>query len=374
MIYLDNAAAAPPSKNVIDHFASVAFELFPNQEAIHSAGYAVRKKLDQISKNFAGLIDSKNKSSVFWVNSGTEGLNCVFAHPFFAKGNIVTTLSEHAALLESVKSFKETEVRIVNLRADGQIDTDHFLSLLDENTTAIAIHHVQSETGVIQDLVSLRILIDGKAPKAKFVVDTVQAIGKVYIPWNEARIDFCFIAGHKIGCPSGGAVVYRDTAKIFSTYFTMIRSERHAVSRPEPSAVSTLNFALEDVITNFSINQQNAEALNDQLRTGLASIKLPAGSVTLSVATKKASPYIIHCTIPGFQAAVLLRFLAAAKVMVSSGSACEAETKEPSRALTAMGFDKAKAYSGLRISLWTQTTKEDIKTLLSALQQAINDY
>ena len=58
MIYLDNAAAAPPSKNVIDHFASVAFELFPNQEALHSAGYAVRKKLDQISKNFAGLIDS----------------------------------------------------------------------------------------------------------------------------------------------------------------------------------------------------------------------------------------------------------------------------------------------------------------------------
>jgi len=374
MVYLDNAAAAPPNKKVVELFQTAAFELYPNQEAIHSAGYDIRKKIDATSKEFASCIDSKSKASVLWVNSGTEGLNCVFTHHRFDLGNIITTEAEHAALAQSIKSLKHVEVRIVRLGSDGRIDLDHFTSLLDDKTTAVAVHHVQSETGVVQDLISLRKEMDIKAPNAKFVVDTVQSVGKVYIPWNEAGIDFCFVAGHKIGCPCGGAVVYRDKNMTYSSHFSSLRSVRHSISRPEPVSVFLLSKALNLVINKQDENVERARNLSEKLRKGLAEIKLPSGSISITVDEVNASPFIVHFCIPGFQSAVLLRFLAVAGVMVSSGSACEAETKDPSKALIAMGFDRAKAFSAMRVSTWTQTTEEDVDEMLEALQTAINDY
>lgn len=374
MVYLDNAAASSPNKDVVSYFSQVVGEVFSNQEAIHSAAYDVRKRLKAAEVDCATLITNDKKTGVQWVNSGTEGITTVLTHPCFSKGNIVTTRAEHAALSEAIGRTK-AEVRVVQLTDDGGIDLDHFSSLVDSNTVAVAIHMIQSETGRVQDLVALRKIIDTSQSKALFVIDTVQAVGKIVIPWKKAGIDICFAAGHKIGVPFGAAVLYNEKKTRLKSFFVKLRGDEHSLSRPEPAVVLAFVEGLKLAVQGMKDNVDRALILSEKLRSDLQNVVLPNGDkISLTLESNKTSPFIVHCTVPGFQAAVLVRFLGMKGVMISSGSACEAETPDPSRTLTAMGMDRAKAFSGLRISLWVDSNDDDIDTFLEKFKAVINEY
>jgi cysteine desulfurase len=174
-IYLDNAAAAAPEKAVIDFFASAAMSCYANQEAIHQQAYAVRQKLEAAENDLAAALTGDSSAKVIWGNSGTDLFN-LFSHAtMLHKGNIVTTL-EHPALQAALKRTG-TELRIVPL-LNGKVDLEELGRLADRNTVLVAIHHVQSETGVVQDLPGIRKVINGCAPQALFFSDTIQSAGK----------------------------------------------------------------------------------------------------------------------------------------------------------------------------------------------------
>ena len=78
--------------------------------------------------------------------------------------------------------------------------------------------------------------------------------------------------------------------------------------------------------------------------------------------------------VPGHQGGVLVRMLSEEGVMVSSGSACASETDTPSPALTALGFRKKEAWSGLRISFDNSSRPEEVKFLLSSLESVLKKY
>ena len=50
------------------------------------------------------------------------------------------------------------------------------------------------------------------------------------------------------------------------------------------------------------------------------------------------------------------------------------ETRDPSPALTALGYNRNDAYAGLRISLGFQSTENDVKILLSSLEKVLKKY
>ena len=105
------------------------------------------------------------------------------------------------------------------------------------------------------------------------------------------------------------------------------------------------------------------------LREGCLQLKLKP-----TIPPQYASPWILHVTAPGYQGGVLVRMLSEEGVCVSSGSACASETKKPSPALTALGFRKADAFSGLRFSFDRNTTMEEAKKMLSSLEKVLKNY
>ena len=58
------------------------------------------------------------------------------------------------------------------------------------------------------------------------------------------------------------------------------------------------------------------------------------------------------------------------RVMASTGSACHADSEEPSAILTALGIAHDKALGAVRLSLGRGTTKEDIAVAAQALVEA----
>lgn len=379
--YLDNAAATPPSPEVLDFFKKSALTVYANQEAVHGAAYSVRQLLDQAAGNLVKSVTNSSNGNVFWCDSGTEGLNLVMKHPAFKIGNIVTTRSEHPALAEAISALRfklsqksDVEIREVEQDKNGKIDLSHLEELLDDKTSLLASHYVQSETGVIQDLRGIRKIMNLKAPNALFLVDSVQAIGKISIPWEQAKIDFIFISGHKIGVPFGGAVIFRNNKHKFGNYLMNFRTKHHSVARAEPSAALTLTEGVIQAVKDVDNGLKKTTELNKYARKKLSEINLKSGKIEFTTDIENSSPYILHFMIPGFQAAVLVRMLSKKEIMVASGSACMAETPPPSSTLIAMGFSRENAYSALRISFWRENTIKDIDKLASELQKIIDNY
>ena len=59
------------------------------------------------------------------------------------------------------------------------------------------------------------------------------------------------------------------------------------------------------------------------------------------------------------------------KIAVSRGSACNANTVEPSHVLTAMGFSNDTALASFRVSLSKETTRSDIELAILNIKEAI---
>ena len=107
----------------------------------------------------------------------------------------------------------------------------------------------------------------------------------------------------------------------------------------------------------------------------MAGLPLPGGARSFcTVPAEAASPFILHLTLPGVQSGVVVRMLSEEDVMVAAGSACASETRTPSAALTALGFSRELAYSGLRISFGFDTSPEDVKKMAEALKTVLKNY
>ena len=64
----------------------------------------------------------------------------------------------------------------------------------------------------------------------------------------------------------------------------------------------------------------------------------------------------------------------AKNIILSSGSACESESRDPSRILTALKYSRSDAFSGLRLSFGAENTLDEAEIFLQELKAVIADY
>ena len=373
-VYLDHAAASPPSEHALDLFRQYATSCFANQEAIHQAAYLVRRQLaEHEERMLAAWCGPAHDALVQWTDSGTASLQNLLRYPMFAAGDVVTTAAEHAALTAAI-GWLGIPVKIVRL-CRGLVDLDHLAELLTPATRLVAIHHVQSEIGAVQDLCAIRRVIDANAPQAWFLADTIQSAGKLELPWAAARLDAAVISGYKVGVPGGGAIVFRDRgdkSEKLSAFFHRLRGEEHRISRPNPSLCLTLAQIMAESAPRLTDDRQRIAELHRDLRQELR--RRWDDKIKFVVDETAVSPYILHFLVPGYQGAVLVRMMSEQRVFIASGSACNAETRTPSPALLAAGVGAKNAFAGIRLSFSPATTAADLARFLDAFDICLKNY
>ena len=91
--------------------------------------------------------------------------------------------------------------------------------------------------------------------------------------------------------------------------------------------------------------------------------------------TTETSPFIAHLLLKnGIQGAIISRALSAYGIITAPGSACDAETKEPSAALRWMKIPKQELWSALRISFSPLNGEEGIHALTGKLAEILEQY
>ena len=374
-IYLDNAAAMWADAEMVKRFALYSEEYFPNPEAEHAAGRDCRNEITMAAERLSRSLTGGDDYTVFWTSSATEAMNLAFSFSEMFEGTLITSNSEHPSFEKPFNNIKNCEIRKIKIKKNGTFDLDDLEAKLDETVSAVSLHHVQNETGAIQDLIAVREIINRKAPRAILIADTVQAIGKIDIPWQQANINLAFIGGHKLGLPTGGAIIYRMPDKrqndIFSRHLTALRNAEHAIGRVDPPVAITLADAVEDAERKKKTRFDKISYLNSLLRKNLLDSDIDAKFL---LSENISSPYIASLILLPYQGQVLVRMLSEQGVMVSEGSACEAASKDVSAALRAMGVSVKDAFSVLRVSFGFQSDESDVNVFITVLKDVLRDY
>jgi cysteine desulfurase len=85
----------------------------------------------------------------------------------------------------------------------------------------------------------------------------------------------------------------------------------------------------------------------------------------------QSSPHILSVSFPDTDGEMMLFRLNSQGVAVSMGSACTAESVEPSHVLLAMGLPRDLIHGTIRISMGYPTTIEDINIFLEILPDVV---
>jgi cysteine desulfurase len=356
-IYLDANATTPVLPQAREAALAAMAEDFGNPSSIHSTGLKARALMDGVRVRARRVLGADGGQLLF-LSGATEGiqtavlsaLGALRARPVKPE-LLLYGATEHKAVPEAIKHWNallglNLQVLPIPVGRDGR----HDLAWLRENAPRaglVATMAANNETGVISDLDGIAGALHRSG--ALWMVDGVQALGKLPLRLAERGIDYAPFSGHKLYAPKGIGLLYVREGAPFTPLLAGGGQEGALRSGTENmsgiAALGAVLAALEqgtqfrDAATLAAYRDQLAGALQ-QAFPGLVFNAPPALCL----------PTTLNFAVPGISSKVLLDLFDAAELRVSGGSACSASKAQPSYVLEAMGLPAWQAASAVRLS------------------------
>ena len=369
MIYFDNAATTRPNGECLKKAEKYLYNDYFNPSALYAEGYSVQLALREARKNIIENIADSERFDLLFTSCGTEADNtAIFGGA--KRGNVVTTAGEHSAVYACMNELKQrgTEVRLAALNADGSVNADSLLSLVDEKTSLVSVIHVSNETGAVNDVARLAAAVKKKNKYTLFHSDGVQAYGK--IPFRlTCDIDMYSVSAHKIGGIKGcGALIKRKNLIIKPYIFGGGQENGLRSGTENVFGIKVFEYAAEARYAHIADDFKKAEALRALLKSRLDK------SLFTEISGENCSPYILTVGADGLRGETILHEANDNGLIIGTGSACASnEKKRYSRTILACGVGERLADGILRLSLCADNTEKEVLTAAEILNRIVKN-
>ena len=372
-IYLDYQATTPLDRRVLDRMMPFFLEKFGNPGSVtHAYGREAEAAVETARAEVASLIGAEPREIVF-TSGATESNNLAIKgaarfHRAQGKDHVITALTEHKCVLESVKAVESEGVRVTWLPVDGSglVDPRALEAAIDERTALVSIMAANNEVGVLQPLAELGALCRAKG--VLFHSDAAQAVGKVPVDVDAMNIDLLSISGHKIYGPKGVGALYvrrRPRARL-SPLFDGGGQERGLRSGTLPTPLC-VGLGAAATLARDELREESQRLLSLRRRL-LDGIRGRFPGVRLNGDGEQRLPGNLNLSFPGAPALELMA--ACPSLALSTGSACTATEIEPSHVLKALGLSEDLAGATLRLGLGRYTTEAEVDFAAETLAAA----
>ncbi|WP_422014286.1 aminotransferase class V-fold PLP-dependent enzyme [Roseateles sp.] len=356
-IYLDANATTPVLPQAREAALAAMAEDFGNPSSIHSTGLKARAMMDGVRARARRVLGAGGGRLLF-VSGATEGIQTAVLSALSALRDAVLKpelllygATEHKAVPEAIKHWNallglNLPVLAIPVGRDGR----HDLAWLREHAPRaglVCTMAANNETGVISDLDGIAAALAGSP--ALWLVDGVQALGKLPLRLAERRIAYAPFSGHKLYAPKGIGLLYVRDGAPFTPLLAGGGQEGALRSGTENmSGIAALGAVLAALEDGHSFRSHaTLVAYRDRL-AGALQQAFPG--LVFNAEPDLCLPTTLNFAVPGVSAKLLLDLFDAAELRVSGGSACSAAKAQPSYVLEAMGLPAWQTASAVRLS------------------------
>lgn len=365
--YLDNAATTMVNPEVIETITKAMAEHWANPSSLYTPGAHSELALNKARADVARTLGA-TAGEVYFTGCGSEGNNLAILGAARTRKwgkRIVCTGFEHPSVALPMQRLAQEgyDVQFVAPEADGHLNVDKMLELVDKNTILVAAMQVNNETGTAVDVARLAAGVKARNDRTAVHVDGVQAWMRV--PVRLANIDSYSVSGHKIHAPKGiGALYLRKGYHIEPPY---LGGGQEKGMRPGTENLPyAIGMAKAATLLSRTLPQRHKTLveLNTRLREGLKQFP----EITLN-SPEDAVPEVLNFSLNVIRSETMLHHLETMGVYVSSGSACSKGAA--SHTLTAMGLEPRRIDTAIRASFCADNTPEDVDALLEGLKTGL---
>ena len=373
-IYMDSHATTPLDPRVLEAMMPYLTNHFGNAaSSTHLFGEQAKDAVDTARRQVADLIGCSGEEIIF-TSGATESDNLAakgVAYQYKDRGNhIITSTVEHHAVLDSCQALEEVGFNVTYLPVDkyGLVYPQQVEDAITDQTILISLIYVNGEVGTINPITGVGEIAEKYG--ILFHSDATQGIGKIESEVDKLKIDLMSFTAHKMYGPKGiGALYVRKKAPPIQLYPLL-----HGGGQENNIRSGTLNVpgivgfgaACELCKQEMAEEAKQITALREQLYHGLSK---RTDLIHLNGHPTKRVPGNLNLSFEFVESQSILSGLN--EIALSSGSACNSDSVEPSYVLRAMGVKDELALGAIRFGLGRHNTKAEVDTVVECVAAQI---
>jgi len=370
MKYFDYAATTPMSDEAIQAFTEAARLAFGNANSLHDIGCRSLEILNFCRSYMATIFQTEGDSIIF-TSGGTESNRLAIQTLLHNtdKKHIITSSLEHSSILHYLQELKEQGYTIdfVNHLEDGTVCLQHLEQLIQESTALVIIQHGNSEIGTIQPISDIANIL--KNSDAALHIDCVQTFCKIDCSNIAKFASTISVSSHKLYGPKGvGAIISPQIDRLNPINNLVTHEYGFRPGTVNVPGIFSFATAIKQALQTMTEDHRHIQ----HLRTYFVKELQSSNCDFQLIESLRQLPHIICLLFSKVQGQYVMMELNKRGYCVSSGSACQAGSKEPSKVLLAIGKNEDEAKSSIRISLGKNLTEEQCRDLAASISSIIS--
>jgi cysteine desulfurase len=363
-VFMDNNSTTPVDPRVLEEMLPYFTTKFGNAASrSHKFGWEAEEAVDYARERIALLLGAKDGKEIVFTSGATESDNLALkgvAEFYKDKGNhLITTVTEHKAILDTCKRLEKDGCQVTYLPVDqqGLVDPDDVKKAITDKTILVSVMLANNEIGTVQPLEAI-----GKITRERGVLlhsDAVQGVGKVEFDVQKMNVDLVSISAHKMYGPKGIGALYVRRSKPRVRLTAQMDGGGHergmrSGTLPVP-LIAGFGKACDILLKEGQAESVRMVALRERLRSRIMS---RLDEVYINGSPEHRLPGNLNLSFNFVEGEGLM--MAIKDVAVSSGSACTSTSLEPSYVLRALGVGDELAHSSIRFGLGRFNTEEEV--------------
>lgn len=364
MIYLDNAATTPLSKETKQYIIQL-LDNFGNPSSSHSVGQSAKEIISDTRKTVAEFINTE-PSNIYFTSSGSASNTLgILGYEKNRKCDIYYSPIAHKSILKCLDSMSSSNTIPLSVNENGMINIDEmeYMMTLGNYKPFVIVDYANSEIGTIQNV---KKIIDISHEQGGIVMlDCTGSIPTIPLDVKELDVDIATFSAHKLGGLKGCGVLYKKSN---------IDLEPLIYGNQEQGLVGGTENVLGIASLGKAIENYNYSSISSIVRDSVYDYimkNIPDSYIIGAPIGDKRLPHNLYMCFKGVEGESLMMLLDMNGIEVSTGSACSSGSLQPSSTLVAIGMDKDDIHSCIRMSFGGNETEFDVDYVCHKLKDCV---
>lgn len=214
LIYLDSAASAQKPQSVLDAILHYYRHDHANvHRGVHTLSERASFAYEAARQTVQAFLNAASPNEIIFTRGTTESLNLIaecFAVLNLKAGDeiVISALEHHANIVPWQRACEKTGacLRVIPLSANGGLDLNAYIHLLNERTRLVALTHVSHVLGAINPVKEM--IAIASQTQIPVLLDGAQAVAHLPVNVKDLNCDFYAFSSHKLYGPTGIGILY----------------------------------------------------------------------------------------------------------------------------------------------------------------------